>query len=440
MAEHELLPWQSEDDVPPEQVELPPVPLGLHPAQREVFDGLKRFNVCVAGRRFGKTYLAVKIACWHLRHTHRADGTSLKNSDVWYVAPTLDLALETVVPMIYAELGEEIAQHHKVQNFFRHENGRTLRLKSGARPELLRGRDVFSVILDEYSTMPAGLWETIIRPSLVSSEGFAFFIGTPIGKGRLYDVYIDAQSNPDLWGTWKYHTVDNPTISKVEVQSAARSMSESQFKQEFEADWDVGGGQVFNPKHLKTGDYRRGVFNIAAVFGSDIALAKDAHLLRGSESAIIVSVFHPGGWHILHAIRGFWGVSELVRRISQYSLQYGARYLCLSSKDQKACENLLREYQRHQDIRLTPRFQTISDETDVDRIKWALQSRLKDGRITAAKGKGRNQLMTQLSDFPLEYSSSELVQALSYFDQLPEMHFGRSYRQRFRPLDYVAGY
>lgn len=435
----ELLPWQSDKDLPPEEVQLPAGPVGLHPAQREIFENLKRFNVVAAGRRFGKTFLAVKIACWFLRHTHSEDGTSLHNSDVWFVGPTIDLALETAVPMIYEELGEEIAQHHKVQNWFQHENGRRLYLKSSTRPDTLRGRRCHFVCLDELSTMPPGVWETVILPSLVQG-GSAFLIGTPIGRGRLYDVYRDAQDKPELWGTWKYHTIDNPTIAKSEIEAASTSMTATQFKQEFEADWSVGGGNVFNPKHLKVAHFPRGVFQVAAVFGSVTPFAKNAHAVTGSKSALIVACMHPTGWHVIAAQTGYWGVTDMVKRIVKASQDYGPRYLAVSARDQKACENLFREYQRHHDVRLSPRFFTVENPDDIDRIQWALQSRLKAGRISCKKGKGHQQLQAQLQDFPLEYSNNELVQALSYLDQLPQPNFGRTERTYFRPLDLIAGY
>jgi len=217
-------------------------------------------------------------------------------------------------------------------------------------------------------------------------------------------------------------------------------MTASQFRQEFNADWSTGGGNVFNPKHLKTGNYRRGVYQLAAVFGSDEPFAKDAHALSGTESALIVLVQHPLGWHVISAQRGFWSVSETIRRISDAWRRYDPRYLALSAKDRKASQNLIQEYQRHHDFRTTVRFFEVTEADDLDRIKWALQSRLKAGRISAPMGKGRQNLQAQLQDFPLEYANNEMVQALSYFDQLPQPNYGANARKRFASTDYIAGY
>ena len=71
------LPW--EDDPAGETPVLPPVPpRGLHPAQQRVFDNLSRFSVIAAGRRFGKTFFSVKLACYWARLSHDAKGARPK--------------------------------------------------------------------------------------------------------------------------------------------------------------------------------------------------------------------------------------------------------------------------------------------------------------------------------------------------------------------------
>lgn len=434
------LPWDTDPDaLLPQDVQLPAPPRRLHEAQQQIFDGWHRFNVIAAGRRFGKTFFSVKMACWYARHTHWADGTSLKGANVWYVSPTMDLALETVAPMILEELGDEVVQHHKVQNWIQLENGCRIYLKSANRPENLRGRALRFVILDEISVMPPALWETIIRPMLVDKEGHALIIGTPVGKGKLYELYRHAcQKTSDWWAGWKFKTVDNPQISKTEVEQAGGVMDSAQFKQEFEADFETGGGNVFAGRSLKTGNYFRGAHYILAVFGSDKPFEKSA--IAGTESAMMVVVAHPGGWHIVRAQHGYWSVSETIRRISSAWDEYAPRFLAVSDRAYKASYRLIHEYRKSCDARMSVRYHVINDADDTDRIKWALQSRLKAGRITSGKGKHRNAVADQLQDFPLEYSNSELVQALSYMDQLPQPNFGRSVRERFQMIDITAGY
>ena len=51
----------------------------LKPRQREVFESSERFRILVAGRRFGKTYLAL---------VELLKAASQPESLVWYVGPT----------------------------------------------------------------------------------------------------------------------------------------------------------------------------------------------------------------------------------------------------------------------------------------------------------------------------------------------------------------
>jgi hypothetical protein len=51
----------------------------LSKAQESIVQDTHRFKVVVAGRRFGKTHLAIRELCYHAR---------IPNQEVWYVAPT----------------------------------------------------------------------------------------------------------------------------------------------------------------------------------------------------------------------------------------------------------------------------------------------------------------------------------------------------------------
>jgi hypothetical protein len=53
------------------------MPLSL--AQDTIANSPTRFRVVVAGRRFGKTHLAIRELCFHAKEP---------NKEVWYVAPT----------------------------------------------------------------------------------------------------------------------------------------------------------------------------------------------------------------------------------------------------------------------------------------------------------------------------------------------------------------
>lgn len=77
----------------------------LHPAQLIIFNSKKRFKVCAAGRRFGKSYLsAVLLIIEGLKEVNE-EGHNLRKTDVWYIAPTFTQGKE-IMWRLLKELGE----------------------------------------------------------------------------------------------------------------------------------------------------------------------------------------------------------------------------------------------------------------------------------------------------------------------------------------------
>ena len=425
----------------PDAPASPQAPTGLHAAQQHVFDNRGRFTVIAAGRRFGKTWLSVKLAAYYARMTHTPDGRSLAGANVWYISPTMDLATETVAPLLLDELGAECVKYHKVQQYMQLTNGCRIYLKSANRPENLRGRALRYAVLDEISVMQPSIWDLVVRPMLVDYAPLsgALIIGTPVSRGKLYELHSHAKADKSgEWRSFTYVTTDNPLISRDEVQSAASMLSDSAYRQEFLADFSTGGGHIFKARQLQAGGIERGVNQMAVIFGSDENLESDALATSGTESAIIVAAMHPQGWTVKTAQTGYWGATETVKRIAKLYKSARPRYLAISDKDHKASAGAFKDFERRERVQLR---RAIVDEVDtVDRVKWALQDRLKSRRLWCVKGKGLTTLRNQLQDFPLEYANAELVRALAYLDQLPLPSFRKSERRYFKPLDRVAGY
>ena len=366
----------------------------------------------------------------------------LKGANVWYISPTIDLGVETVAPMILEELGDECIKHHKVQNYFELENGCKIYLKSANRQENLRGRALRGVIIDEISIMRPEIWDLIVRPMLVDYRAPALIIGTPVGRGKLWELYDAAQRDQSgEWRAFMFKTTDNPMIAPDELESASKAMTRAAFKQEFEANFTTGGGHIFKGAWLQPGGLKRGVVQMGVVFGTDQAFADNALAVSGTESAIVVVCAHPEGWTVIRAQTGYWSVSETVKRVFKLWKAHGPRFMAISGRDLKAARNVFRQYGKRFGNRGTPpRAYEVSDSEMVDRVKWALGEKLKDKRLWCVRGKPLQNLRNQMQDFPLEYSNSELVQALAYIDQLPQASFGPADRVRFRPIDLIAGY
>jgi phage terminase large subunit-like protein len=154
----------------------------LHPAQDEVFNDNTRFRVVVAGRRWGKTTLSKVIAL--------QKASAKKRAKVWYVAPTYGMAREIMWNELKRFIPKEwVAKYHETLLTITLVNGSLLSLKGADDPDRLRGVGLDFIICDEFQDMRPDTWETVLRPTLSTTQGGALFIGTPKSFNQLYKLY-----------------------------------------------------------------------------------------------------------------------------------------------------------------------------------------------------------------------------------------------------------
>ena len=218
--------------------------------QREVFLSPHRFRLLVAGRRFGKTYLA------NVELFRAASGPGRK---AWYVAPTYRQAkriawvpLKELTRPYWASKPQESDLRIELQG------GGTIALRGADSYDSLRGEGLDFVVLDEYASMAPAAWKEVLRPALADRQGGALFIGTPRGFNHFYDLYEAAQSQPD-WATFHFSTEEGGNVAPAELQSAARELDERVYRQEFRASFEnLTSGRVyyaFDRSDVKPVDY-----------------------------------------------------------------------------------------------------------------------------------------------------------------------------------------
>jgi hypothetical protein len=202
--------------------------LHLHAPQFEVFHCQKRFRVLVAGRRFGKSELA-------LAELLRA-AKDAPNRLVWYVAPSQKFAKRTIWPRLkkitrnlWASTPREQGLHIDLIN------GSSISVQGGFNPDNLRGDGLDFVVLDETSDIKPDVWAQSLYPALTDRKGRALFLGTPKGRNHLYDYFELAQSNPAEWASYQFTTEQGGIVEKSELESVSRSTDANTFSQEFEA-------------------------------------------------------------------------------------------------------------------------------------------------------------------------------------------------------------
>ena len=198
-----------------------------HPAQQQVIDEAKRFNVLVAGRRFGKSRLGIE----------RCAVPALEGKPVGWFAPTYkNLAeiwreiVETFAPVTVAKSEQE----HRLQLI----GGGVIEMWSLDSPETVRGRYYARAILDECAIVRdlQAIWYNIIRPTLIDTKGDAYFLSTPKGRNDFAAFYALGEDAANTeWACWRFPTSANPHLPASEIDDMRRTMPARAFEQEIEA-------------------------------------------------------------------------------------------------------------------------------------------------------------------------------------------------------------
>ena len=201
----------------------------LKPPQSDVFQSNARFRVLVAGRRFGKTYLAMVELC-------RAAWSS--GSLVWYVGPTYKQA-KRIAWRPLKEMTRPYWKGRPNETDLRIElvTGGTICLRGADNYDSLRGDGLDFLVLDEYASIAREAWPEVLRPALADKQGKALFIGTPHGYNHFYDLHREAQNRPD-WAVFQYTTEQGGNVSREEIESATHELDERTYRQEFQASFE----------------------------------------------------------------------------------------------------------------------------------------------------------------------------------------------------------
>jgi hypothetical protein len=124
-----------------------------------------------------------------------------------------------------------------------------IRLFGSDSPDSLRGQYNDGVVMDEVAQMKPIIWGEVIMPTLVDRGGWCAFIGTPKGMDLLFKLYNDALKEPD-WFAKTYPVTETKVLSDKDLEAARKTMSESQYRQEFLCDFSASSEQMLIPLDL----------------------------------------------------------------------------------------------------------------------------------------------------------------------------------------------
>ena len=202
---------------------------------RKVFedfhDRVERWSVIVAHRRCGKTVLCINDLIYRALIDDKEQGRYA------YVAPYLSQSKSIAFDYLLKYSQPVLAKANQSELWVELVNGARIRLFGADNPDTLRGLYLDGVVLDEYADMKPSIFGAVIRPLLSDRKGWATFIGTPKGHNSFWEIYNNATQDPS-WYVKVLRASQTGLLDQAELDDAAKTMTQDQYLQEFECDFE----------------------------------------------------------------------------------------------------------------------------------------------------------------------------------------------------------
>ena len=204
-----------------------------------------RFVCAAVSRRQGKTYIANIIGQLV---------SLVPNSNILIMSPNYSLS------QISFDLQRNLIKHFDLEvrkdnakdKVIELSNGSTVRMGSVNQVDSCVGRSYDLIIFDEAALADGrDAFNVALRPTLDKDNSKAIFISTPRGRNNWFAEFFDRGFNDEFpeWCSIRATYRDNPRMSEMDIKEARKSMSEAEFKQEYEADFNTYEGQIWNFNH-----------------------------------------------------------------------------------------------------------------------------------------------------------------------------------------------
>lgn len=220
------------------------IPYKPRPLQREIHASLKRWNLLVCHRRFGKTVFAINELI------KQAVKNQQKMPRYAYVAPyykqAKQIAWDYLKDFTRPIPGIKVNESELRVDF---PWGARIQLFGADSPDSMRGLYLDAVVLDEYADMSPRIFSEVLRPALSDREGSAIFIGSAKGGTPFYDLWERVKDESD-WFVKVYKASDTGVIPNAELEDARKIMDEDEFAQEYECSWTASIKGAYYGKQL----------------------------------------------------------------------------------------------------------------------------------------------------------------------------------------------
>ena len=213
-----------------------------------------RFVCAAVSRRQGKTYIANIIG----QLVSLVPGSNILIMSPNYALSQISFDLQrTLIKHFDLEVTKDNAKDKVIEI----SNGSTIRMGSVNQVDSCVGRSYDLIIFDEAALADGkDAFNVALRPTLDKDNSKAIFISTPRGRNNWFAEFFDRGFDDQFseWVSIKATYKSNPRMSESDISEARKSMSEAEFRQEYEADFNTFEGQVWSFDFEKcTGDFQQ---------------------------------------------------------------------------------------------------------------------------------------------------------------------------------------
>jgi PBSX family phage terminase large subunit len=204
-----------------------------------------RFVVASISRRQGKTYIANIIG----QLVSLVPGSNILIMSPNYSLSQISFDLQR---QLIKHFDLEVAKDNAKDKVIELTNGSTIRMGSVNQVDSCVGRSYDLIIFDEAALADGeDAFNVALRPTLDKDNSKALFISTPRGKNNWFAKFYHRGFSEEFpeWASIRATYKDNPRMSETDVAEARKSMSEAEFKQEYEADFNTYEGQIWSFNH-----------------------------------------------------------------------------------------------------------------------------------------------------------------------------------------------
>jgi hypothetical protein len=200
-----------------------------------------RFVSAAVSRRQGKTYIANIIG----QLVSLVPGSNILIMSPNYSLSQISFDLQR---NLIKHFDLEVTKDNAKDKVIEISNGSTVRMGSVNQVDSCVGRSYDLIIFDEAALADGkDAFNVALRPTLDKPNSKAIFISTPRGRNNWFSEFFYRGFSEDFpeWCSIRATYRDNPRMSESDISEARKSMSEAEFKQEYEADFNTYEGQIW---------------------------------------------------------------------------------------------------------------------------------------------------------------------------------------------------